>query len=158
MWAFQYQVLLEKFGEGCESPDFLVCHPMFSSGYNGPERHRVTYFHCAGTETAMIEEETEAFRPCAARFVAKVTAFGCIHNQSLWPGKEVFENDVGNREASGLEIFHILLDQKVPRYRREDANDFAGVNVGDFRILERVTDLNGRLVDSFLPLDDHQTC
>lgn len=131
---------------------------MPSLGYSGPERHRVTYSHCAGTEIAMIKEGIETYRPCAATFVAQVTAFGCrdhVQWLNLGPVKGVFESDAGSWEASGLEVFHIL-GQKVPRCQLEDANDFAVVNVGDFRNLEKVNGLIDRLVGSFPHLGVHR--
>lgn len=100
----------------------------------------------------------ESCRLCEAKIAAEGTAFGRkVQAHSPCFGREEFENGVYIRQASDSEVVRIL-DQSVPRCRRGGESDFGVVNVCDCRNPEKVTGQIDRLVDSFPPLGDHQTC
>lgn len=149
----------EQQGKAAEPPgelDCLASPPAFALGCYDLWRHRAILSHCGENKIARMAVEIESYHLCAAKIVAGETAFdhrGQAH--SLCSGGEEFENDGDNPQVNDSEVGR-TLDQLVPRYRHGGESDFGVVNVCDCRNPEKVTGLVGRLVDSFLHLDDHQ--
>lgn len=129
-------------------------------GCYGLGRHRVIDLHCRETETATMGEETGFCLLSGAR-VYEGEFVACRkdrdRNHILDSEKEGFENGADNPVASGFAGDRTRLGQMVPRYPHAEG-DFVVVNVGDYRIREKVIAQAGRLADNFLLHDGLQIC